>query len=47
MKALLLQRLELDGGQAHKTPQEPMNMVHTVKDLGEVIQWVRDYGMRK
>jgi FMN phosphatase YigB (HAD superfamily) len=43
MKALLLRRSGPDGKQAHKPPQEQEDVVQTVKDLGEVIQWVKNY----
>jgi hypothetical protein len=45
MKALLLRRSGMDGEQAHKPSQEQVNGVQTVKDLGEVIQWVNMYRM--
>jgi len=41
MKALLLRRPGLDGGQAHKHPQDQADAVQTVKDLGEVIHWMK------
>lgn len=43
MTALLLQRSGLDGEQAHKPPQEQGNAVQAVKNLDEVIQWVRSH----
>jgi FMN phosphatase YigB (HAD superfamily) len=41
MKALLLRRPGLDGEQAHRHPQDQVDAVQTVKDLGEVIHWMK------
>jgi len=41
MNALLLRRPGPDGQQAHRHPQGQVDAVQTVKDLGEVIHWMR------